>query len=472
MLSIIVTGSRVLAVAVGMVLLARALGPTGFGEFTYALTLASVLAVIPDYGFDLQIVKRVAAQPAQAYPIWRSALRAKVLLTVLAVLLAFAWFVSQRSVPDEVLVGVILFASAIALSFGRLNTFAFRGIDRFDLDAATAIGLNGVLILGVVLAIITRPGALSASVAFLAARLFFLILTTWLVLRVIQHSSTSTPETGARDLLKEGLPYGIHTAVAVMYVSTDTLILKHFAGPTGVGIYQAGVRLVLAAMFLPEVLTSGLFPSFSSAVARGSRREALELGSVMNRLMVLSGGVLAVGLILVPDTIRKLAFSSQYGDLDFLLPWFGLIILFRFVSATYGAVATAAGGQRTRMLVGVVALIVNVGVNLVLIPTYGLRGAILASVTTHALLTLGYALLCHRLMHTWLLDKRAILSGSVILLGIIAGIVLIRSERTDWRLFITITTIVAAAVVGIRAGEWRRVVADLAPSPVVDEDHA
>ena len=440
-LSAIVTGSRVSAVALAMLLLARRLGPGGFGEFTYAITLAGVFAVIPDYGFSLQVVRDIVAAPGRWHAVWVPATQAKIALAIVASVGVVGWLLLGVPGAGRHVTVLVVFASALALSFGQLNAYVFRGLDRFDLDAVSALVLNALFLVAVIAAVVEGGDALWAAFAYLGARVVYLVLT-WIFLRRLAEAHLATNERYQPwwVVLREGFPYGLHAAVAVLYVSVDTLVLGRYYPVGVVGIYQAGMRLVFASMFVPEVLTSGLFPSFAKALAHGNRAEAVRLGDGMNRIMVLSGGAVASLLVLAPSFVRMIVFSSPYQALDPLLPWFGVIILLRFLGATYGAMVTAAGGQTWRTITGVTALFINGIGNLALVPRYGLIGAISVSVITHALLLGAYVALSWRLVGAWLLDNRTKVLG--------AGLCLAFAVRR-FGPAVPITEIVAGLMVGI-----------------------
>lgn len=420
LLSAIVTGSRVAAVAVTMLLLARVLGPHGFGAFMYALTLATTLAVVPDYGFSLQLVARIAGEPNRARALLRSARIGKCYLVAVALLLGVIWSLVQSPSTRQLQMVGILFLSATALSFGQLNTYVFRGIDRFEFDALTSAAQNAALVIGVLIVAARGGDAMSVAWVYLAVRSFYLALTT-ILLRRVPPDSEGTAVMSPFGMLREGLSYGIHTAIAVLCVNVDSLILAAYRGDTAVGYYQAGMRLVFAAALLPEILTSGLFPTLSRAMSVGELNEAIRVGKIMNRYLLVSGAAAAGLLMVIPGTVRHVLYGPSYSSVDVLLPWFGLAIFLRCASATYGASITAAGAQVSRMFAGITATVVSISANFLLIPHFGIQGALAALIVTQSILLLMYAVLTRRELDAWLIDQRAVLGvAATIVLAVVA----------------------------------------------------
>jgi len=447
-----------------MLLLARGLGPTGFGQFTFALTLATVFAVIPDYGFSLQIVRAIASGPERTHGLLRSAVQAKAILASIAVFAAVLWFLSRAPDAETATTVGLLFLSFLFLSFGQLNSYAFRGSDRFDLDAVSALALNLALLFAAGAAVIVTKSPVTVALAYLGARALYLVVT-WRLLRGIPADAQGTPGPRPVAVLRDGFPYGVHTAASVLYVSIDTLVLEAYRGHAAVGIYQAGMRLVFASMFAPEILTSGLFPSFAKALARNDTGSAVTLARVMNRYMVLVGGTIVVALALVPDAVRGVLFGRAYSSVDSLLIWFGVVIVFRYVSSTYGAVITAAGAQSQRTMVGILAMLLSLGANLVLIPRFGIAGAVVASVTTHGVLLVAYGWLCQRAVGQLLVPRRAALCatllGSTVLVGVTVGVEASVAVRL---VGVALAAAVATTIVVTRQ-EWMSLLAMVSLSP-------
>lgn len=383
-----------MAQAVVLLVATRILGPHDFGVLAYALTVAALLATIPDYGFSLQLVKQVAQRPAHARPILFAALRAKLVLTAIAVLVAGAAAAATRPPTEVILVVSIIFASAIFFSFGQLISFAFRGADRFDLDAGTGLTLNVLLAGGALVALVSGGGVLGVAVAYLASRALYLALSAGLVSKL--QPGEGAQHVRAMDTLRQGLPYGIHIMCVVVYLSVDTILLNHTAGAEAVGYYQAGMRFVMASSFVPEVLTAAMLPAVAARIAANDFGEARRIAIRMNALLIGCGVLIALVMIALPTPLRALLFGDAFRGLDNLLPGFGIVILLAYTLTTYGMLITAAGWQGRRTAVTVAAMILNVILNAMLIPSLGGRGALMAAIATQLVLLTGYVILARR----------------------------------------------------------------------------
>src|SRR5690606_28382800 len=74
-----------------LMLLARQWGASTFGEFIFPFTVAGLVALVVDYGFNLQLLSEIGRQPGRARSIVASSLSAKLLLTGAVMLLAASY---------------------------------------------------------------------------------------------------------------------------------------------------------------------------------------------------------------------------------------------------------------------------------------------------------------------------------------------------------------------------------------------
>src|SRR6266513_586501 len=121
------------------VVLARVWGPREFGEFMYPFTVATLLVMIVDYGFGLQLVRDVGRSPHRVQDLVHSATGTKLLLTVgTVVLLGVA---GRRLAPDTSQQWLLwlLLAAAGANSFGLFFSLPFRGLGRFELETRATL---------------------------------------------------------------------------------------------------------------------------------------------------------------------------------------------------------------------------------------------------------------------------------------------------------------------------------------------
>jgi O-antigen/teichoic acid export membrane protein len=213
------------------------------------------------------------------------------------------------------------------------------------------------------------------------------------------------------------------------------------------------MRVLLGALLVGDALNS----VYLSAMARAShdRAELSRLGQRMTR-QLLTVGLLGFGCIIAagPWAVR-LMFGARYDTLAPLLPLFGLLAFLRYGGVSYGTLLTLADRQAVRVFAICGAMVLGLGLNALLIPRFGLTGAISAAILAHLVLYGVYVFAIRMDVGGILIDRR-----SGVLLCLAAAIVLflpfLPSDDSTVRIALGATLAVASLVVGPTADEWGR----------------
>jgi O-antigen/teichoic acid export membrane protein len=196
---------------------------------------------------------------------------------------------------------------------------------------------------------------------------------------------------------------------------------------------------------------------YLSAMARTSHdRVALtRLGERMTR-QLLTVGLFGFGCILIagPWAVRLL-FGGRYDAISPLLPLFGLLAFIRYGGVSYGTLLTLADRQMVRVLAVCGVMVLGLALNALLIPRFGLTGAVIASIAGHLVLYAVYVRAARKDVGGFLVDGR-----SRVLLYMACAIVLLLpflpSDNAPLRIALGASLAFASLVVGPTASEWGR----------------
>lgn len=452
--SLITTVVRLATGLVLFIVLAHVWGPERFGAFMYPFTLAGILIKVVDYGFLLQVAREVGRSPSDAHATMSRAHGAKLLLVIPA---AAAAYVAAIVLPGENEFGAllaILLADAVANSFAQLSNIPLRAIGRFDEEARIAALGNAVVFTAVTAAVLVGYGPLAAAAVMAGSRTFCLLLSWRAYQRHLGADPRAIIERDAlRTALRQGLPFGLHATVGTLNMQLDTLMVQHYLGAPFVGLYQAGMRILLGSLLVADALNG----VYLATMARSSHDRAalLRLGERMTR-QLLTVGLFGFGcmLMLGPWAVHVL-FGERYDALAPLLPLFGLLAFIRYGGVSYGTLLTIADRQAVRVAAVCIAMVIGLALNALLIPRFGLTGAVTAAILGHVVLFGVYVVAARRDLGGFLVDRR-----SGILLCLAGAIVLflpfLSSDHAPVRIALGATLALASLVVGPTAAEWGR----------------
>lgn len=368
-------------------IIARLVGPTVTGKYFYAVSITSVFVVLADFGLTPVVIRELAANQERGRAYLARALQFKVVLLPLAVLasLAYAWIV--RVEPDVfaavVVACFVLLADSLSLIFyGALRgqrDLRFEAIGMLVCQLATAIA--SVLILR------AGGGVVGLVCALLLGSLWNL---GWSLVQAWRRKATPIGAglISFKSLFLAALPFGLAGLFVKIYSYTDSLLLRQYFGHASVGQYAVAYKLTYALQFLPLTFVAALYPAMSSEFASGDHqglRRSLKNGL---RLMMLAGVPLSALLSALAKPIILTFYGQPYAGAIapmMVLPW---VLIPIFLDFPVGSLLNATRRSSLKTTSMGITMVINVLLNLVLVPKYGPLGAAYAGVVSFWLLLL------------------------------------------------------------------------------------
>lgn len=383
------TFMRLLTGVVLYMVLARFWGVETFGFFVYISTITVLLTLIVDYGYAQQLLRDIGQEPQHVRKIVSEAFTTKIVLSFFLIGLTVLCVPFLPAKNSSSLLFIILLIANIFNSFADFFNVSFRGLGRFHRETRIVTSTNLIHFVIVVLLAYLGYGPIIVACGFLFSRGFYLLISyRTFRLDVGMFEELSFAIQDIFKSLKCGFYYCADSALTNFYAQVDTLIVNSFFGPAGVGIYQAGLRLMLGANTFTQVLSNVYLPVLSHSF--NDKQKIRRVLGNMYLQMLLIGAACCTIFIIGAKWITALVYGAKYAMLTPLFPYFGLLLFFRYVAAAHGVTLTAAGLQGTRVYSILIAIIVLVFSSYMLIPVYGLKGMLAASIFAIITLHLFY----------------------------------------------------------------------------------
>lgn len=358
-----------------MIVVARGLGQTDYGYFTFALSFAILFVGFGRWGLNPIVVREISRKPEQVSVIFASSFVLRLILALIGLLLAVAMsplFVeSTTAVLAVVLVGSALLVDEMSSLLGAV----FQSFERMKYQALAVLANRVLSALVASVALVLGAGLLSVCAAYLAGSLTGL-LYAWLMLK--RHF----PETRlgdyqfsvARRLGGLGLPLGLAGFLALALFRVDSVMLEAMEGPAEVALYGVAYRFFEPILFVGHNLADALLPSLSRAGGRSE--QAVQAMTALNVAFYLP---IAIGAPFVAPWAVTALFGSRYSEAAEAVVWVAGAALFYSLGYLAKMVLTAAGERRLLAYVGAATLVFNVSLNIALIPALGFVGAGIAT---------------------------------------------------------------------------------------------
>jgi O-antigen/teichoic acid export membrane protein len=197
-----------------------------------------------------------------------------------------------------------------------------------------------------------------------------------------------------RELLAYGLPLTATFALNFVVASSDRYLLAWFLGTGAAGAYAAGYELGwTSVLLLMTVVNLAGYPLAMRAVESAGPAGA-QIQLQQNGLLLLAVGLPALlgVVILAPNLARVILGAPFRADGARLLPWIGLAAFLGGVRLYYANLAFQLSRRTLGQLwVNLAAALLNIGLNCLWIPRFGLLGAAWATLLAYGLgLVLGW----------------------------------------------------------------------------------
>lgn len=387
----------VLKVAVPMLSVAlvlgisRWLGTEGLGRYTLVVTFHTFFTTVGPFGLDAFLMREGAREPETFPDMLGHAILVGTALSfaLMPIMVGLGWALHYDAGTR---VAMALMSLAI-LPTTLLTYFdaVFVARERAEYIAAGAFA-DVVIRVGLGLWVLAAGYGVAAVVAtFIAGQTCAAMLSFLLMKRAGVTLRWRLQRQFVMRLLKTGPTFVAIAVFATIYWRIDVLMLSLMGTLSDVGLYGASYRMMEIAKVLPQSICLALYPAVSHAAAYQPEK-LRRLGADTLRFLWLMTLPIAVGVTILAREILLFTVGKDFlpaTNVLYVLIW---TIVPYAVTRYYAFVLVAANRQRVDLWLNVVMAMVNVLLNLVLIPRYGALGAAIATLISVAMFAAGQCL--------------------------------------------------------------------------------
>jgi O-antigen/teichoic acid export membrane protein len=376
-------GLMVLISLVTTAILTRRLGADIYGAFVLATSVFLLLDAFADFGSRAIGVREASKNPDKEKEIFEELAGLRLLMANLGFMLGLIIIFTLKSFQAIKLEAIISLSMIFFTSIAGTLEMVFQTRMRLDLKTIMDI----VFPLFFLLILLIFPFTLTllwVMIFYLIARVLSLMVGQKLAKWVLRFRINRV-----FYWLKELWPMGLYLIIFTAYDrAVDSLMISKFLGLKEVAWYGLSYKIYNSLVQPAYFFVASIFPLLSSS----PERKKLFFRSL---ILVLLGLLLVSPLlsIFAPEMINALggeSFAQSIPVLRILI----FAMIFAYVNHLFGFTLIAKRGQKSILLVGVVALIFNIIGNMYAIPRFGITGAAVVTVYTEMLsaLLLGVSL--------------------------------------------------------------------------------
>lgn len=365
-------------------ILARVFGPAEFGKFAFAYSFAAMFDVVFDSGLALTTTRELAVAKVNEH-LLPDILLMKLALGGLGVAGLALGMMLITPDPTTRWMILVLGVAFFVLEMVNLSFSVFRAWQRMEYEFLVRVAQALFLVLGVGWIAWRAPSVLNVTYAYLISG----ILTLGLILVVMRGGPWRISLHVRRNVwarvLRVALPLALASGATTVYMNVDSVMLGYFGKIIDTGWYNVAIRITGVLLVPTGLLSLVIFPAFASTSANVDvtfrrRWDTWSAG------MVAVGAYIACTVVATADPVIGVVFGPAFHPAGTALKILAITVALIFVYTPSFQAMIVFDRQRTLFWCLLSAAVVNVVLNILLIPPFGLYGSAWATVATHVVI--------------------------------------------------------------------------------------
>lgn len=378
---------RIFRLIVGLVvsiLVIRHLGPKNYGILSYAVSIITFLGTFASVGLSGLVVREIKYRPEEKDDLLGTVFTLKFVGVFFAFLLILGLAIfSKDAVESEFYVLLIIGLSLFARPF---ETIGFWFQSKIQSKYVVYAKSSAFILAAIVKVLLVVLGASVVSIATTFSLELF--LAAILLVFMYRYKGFSVFKwtvniAKARDLLSQSWILILSGFLGLVYLKIDQIMLRWMVGPNEVGFYSVAVIFSETWYFFPAAIATSVFPRLLELKETNQTLYEKRLQQIFDVLFVLAFSVAVLTTLVAYPLVGFL-----YGD-TFLKTSPILVIhiwagIFMFMRALFSKWILIENALHFSLISHGFGALVNVLLNLILIPRFEGRGAALATLFSYA----------------------------------------------------------------------------------------
>lgn len=347
---------------------ARYLGITAFGLFSYVIAYAMIGEGVSRFGAESIVVRDLVKDPDSRSFILSSAfyVRAFTGITVFLILNVSAMFAAS----DVESFGLISLSFIFLFQPFEVVEYQYNSIVQAKTPSLIKAFSTILFSLVKLFAVHFKYDVQIFFIIFALEKIFtYLCFALFMRLEWIKTFKFSY----LKKFVGDCTPLVLSSLAVILYMRLDQIMIKNMLGSAELGVYSVTVKLTEVWSFIPIVLSTSLFPKIINS---GSKIRELKIIGVT----VLPSFIIFIFLLLFGTVLVNLLYGPDFLQAGSLLKIQSISLLFMSLGISISKVLIKNNLQKYKFAAVVVGLIINLILNLILIPKFGIFGASVATV--------------------------------------------------------------------------------------------
>jgi O-antigen/teichoic acid export membrane protein len=365
-----------------VLIIARVLGPENYGQLSYAMSFVALFGFIVGFGTGNILYRELVRNPERKNILLGTSIRINLVSAFIAQILTlvFALLFSDSDVS---------FWAICILSF----SFYFNGyyVINAEFQAEVKAKIPSLLInithffiaIIKIIFVLSGKGVIYLATIITLEALFILIGLIYMRIKIYGSIKDWVYDSQiAKYLLKSSWPLIFVSAFSIIYAKIDQIMIKNILNAEAVGLYDSAVRLSELWYFIPTTIVVSMFPAIVNSDKTSSEQFKKRIFRLALFLIIFSVGV-AIIVSLFSNILIKTIFGTQFISAVPVLQIYIWSLVASSLSILIHQVLVIKNKIKTIAILTGSGMIINVILNIILIPPYGITGAAWATFVSY-----------------------------------------------------------------------------------------
>lgn len=382
---------------IATIFIARTYGPQNFGNFTLITTYVALFYLIADFGFNAIVLEKIQNQNTKK-EYFKTLLGLRLFWSFILVFLSISFLSllpQTHGFNGAVRIGIIIFSlSIITQSLSTTANIIFQNKLRYD-QASIALFAGSLLNLILIIFFTTHNAPLIfIIISFLLGNVLTSLTSLFLSKKTDSEIDLlpSFDFSKFKEIFISAIPLGITLVFNLIYFRADTFILALTRSQEEVGNYGLAYRFFEAVLVLPTFFMNSLYPLFLSV--KNNPESLKKIVSKSFKILLIISTFTTIVLLIIAPNLISISGGAMFDQSTTALRLLSLSFPSFFLSALYMWLLITLGKRKTLAIVYGISMILNIVLNIIFIPIFGIPAAALTTLfgeTIILLLTYFYS---------------------------------------------------------------------------------
>lgn len=361
--------------------MARYLGPASWGKLNYVLAFVSIIITISNLGMDGFLVKEFVENIDSKNEILGTSFVLRLLSIVIMLLVTLVIFYLINADADTYKLFLLLYLTVIFTPFDLIDLEYQSKLQSKKTVIAKNIGYFSGAVLKLVAIVLKFKLIYFALVLGLESVLAYSFLVWQYQKKDLTIRQWKFDKKLVSHFIYMGWPFFLSGLAVILYMRLDQIMLGNLLNTDKVGEFSAAVKVSEMFLFIPAAISASFYPTLIEAKKNTLPITYYSKVKQLIKIMFLISMAICIVTCLSSSVIIKILYGNQFSSSVRVLQIYIWSLPAIFFGVAFNQYLVIENQQKFNLYRTLAGLLVNVGLNLFLIPLYGPVGAALATLT-------------------------------------------------------------------------------------------